>query len=161
MGYNIGPKIGIDGEREFRQSIKKINDEYKALEAETRAVTAAFDANGDEQGKLEAQSKQLEKQIDKHMELYAEELIDMERLKAKLTALRAEIGEIEERLHALVSEERKQRDTRQEIKKYIKEIEEVMSLKSIGNVDLRKILSGISVNERREVTIHLHDFSEQ
>lgn len=64
MGYNIGPKIGIDGEKEFRDSIKKINDTYKALEAETKAVTTAFEANGDEQGKLEATAKQLQKQID-------------------------------------------------------------------------------------------------
>ena len=62
--YNIGPKIGIEGEREFRQQLKNINDSYKALEAETRAVTAAFEASGDEQGKLEATSKQLQKQID-------------------------------------------------------------------------------------------------
>jgi len=36
-----------------------------------------------------------------------------------------------------------------------------MSLKTMSNVDLRKILSEISVNEKREVTIHLHDFCEQ
>ena len=27
-GYNIGPKIGIDGEREFRTQLKNINDTY-------------------------------------------------------------------------------------------------------------------------------------
>ena len=64
MSYNIGPKIGIDGEKEFRSSIRNINDTYKALEAETKAVTKSFDAQGDEQGKLEATSKQLQKQID-------------------------------------------------------------------------------------------------
>ena len=71
MSYNIGPKIGIDGEREFRNSIKQINDTYKALEAETRAVTSAFDAQGDEQGKLEATAKQLHKQIDAQKEKMA------------------------------------------------------------------------------------------
>lgn len=69
--YNIGPKIGIEGEREFRQQLKNINDSYKALEAETRAVTAAFKASGDEQGKLEATSKQLQKQIDLQKEKMA------------------------------------------------------------------------------------------
>lgn len=64
MSYNIGPKIGIDGEREFRAQINKINNAYKTLEAETKAVTAAFDANGDEQGKLEKTATQLRKQID-------------------------------------------------------------------------------------------------
>lgn len=69
--YNIGPKIGIEGEREFRQQLKNINDSYKALEAETRAVTSAFEASGDEQGKLEATSKQLQKQIDLQKEKMA------------------------------------------------------------------------------------------
>lgn len=68
MSYNIGPKIGIDGEAEFRRQIKQINDEYKALEAETSALTAAFKANGDEQGALKSQSAQCEKQIAKQKE---------------------------------------------------------------------------------------------
>ena len=71
MGYNIGPKIGIDGEREFRQQLKNINDTYKALQAETKAVTKAFDAQGDEQGKLEALSKQLNKQIEEQQKKQA------------------------------------------------------------------------------------------
>ena len=64
MGYNIGPKIGIDGEKEFRAQLKQINNAYKTLTAETRAATAAFDANGDEQGKLKKTGEQLQKQID-------------------------------------------------------------------------------------------------
>lgn len=64
MGYNIGPKIGIEGEAQFRKEIREINQAYKALEAETKAVTAAFEVNGDEQGKLKATSQHLQKQID-------------------------------------------------------------------------------------------------
>ena len=64
MGYNIGPKIGIEGEAQFRQQIKAINNEYKTLQAQTKALTAEFDKNGDEQGKLQMQGQQLEKQID-------------------------------------------------------------------------------------------------
>ena len=64
MAYNIGPKIGIDGEAQFRQQIKAINNEYKTLQAQTKALTAEFDKNGDQQGKLKMQTQQLEKQID-------------------------------------------------------------------------------------------------
>lgn len=64
MGYNIGPKIGIDGEAQFRTQIKAINNEYKTLQAQTKALTAEFDKNGDQQGKLRMQTQQLEKQID-------------------------------------------------------------------------------------------------
>lgn len=64
MAYNIGPKIGIQGEAEFRQQIKAINNEYKTLQAQTKALTAEFDKNDDQQGKLRMQTQQLEKQID-------------------------------------------------------------------------------------------------
>lgn len=107
--YNIGPKIGIEGEKEFRKQIKDINDSYKALEAETRAVTAAFEANGDEQGKLEATSKQLEKQIDvqkQKMELlqdavnkaaakYGENSVEATRLRGALYDTQATVSNLE------------------------------------------------------------------
>ena len=64
MGYNIGPKIGIEGEKEFQTQIKAINNEYKTLQAQTKALTAEFDKNNNQQGKLEMQTQQLEKQID-------------------------------------------------------------------------------------------------
>lgn len=68
MGYNIGPKIGIDGEAEFRRQLRDINAEYKALEAETKAVAAAMESQGDEQQKLESHTKQLIKQLDKQLD---------------------------------------------------------------------------------------------
>lgn len=68
MGYNIGPRIGIEGESEFRESIRKINAEYKTMTAETKALTSAFDANGDQQGKLKVKSEQLVKLIAKQKE---------------------------------------------------------------------------------------------
>lgn len=64
MAYNIGPKIGITGEQQFRQQIKAINNEYKTLQAQTKALTAEFEKNDDQQGKLRMQTQQLEKQID-------------------------------------------------------------------------------------------------
>lgn len=65
MAYSIGPRIGIDGEAEFRRSLKNINDEYKALQAESRAMAAAMENEGDEQKRLESQRDQLIKQLDK------------------------------------------------------------------------------------------------
>ena len=112
MSYNIGPKIGIDGEREFRTAIKNINDTYRALEAETKAVTAAFDAQGNEQGKLEATSKQLEKQIDaqkqkmalledavkKASDKYGESSIEATRLRGALYDTQTTVANLESEL---------------------------------------------------------------
>lgn len=141
----------------FRSLIK---DKKRLAQRLLDAVEQQKEESGKGESAEELRKKigRLEKQTDKLMELYAEELINLDRLKAKLTALRSEIEETENRLYALESGAQKQRDKQQEIRAYIREIEEVMSLKTLHNVDLRKILSGISVNEKREVTIHLHDF---
>lgn len=42
MPYDIGPKIGIDGEAEFRQQLKDINNGLKTLGSEMTVVTSAF-----------------------------------------------------------------------------------------------------------------------
>lgn len=108
---------------------------------------------------LRKKKDRLEKRIEKHMDMYADEIIDTDTLKKKVAAFRTEIAEIEEQLYALEADDRKQGGTQQEIDPYIKEIEDFLSLKTANNTDLRKIISGISVNEKREVTIHLRDFS--
>lgn len=65
MAVNIGPKIGIDGESEFREQINNIVQSQKTLQSEMKAVTAEFDDNADSQQKLTRQYDILNKQIDK------------------------------------------------------------------------------------------------
>lgn len=64
MSVNIGPKIGIDGEAEFRREINGLIQQQKTLASEMKAVTSAFDANDRSQESLTAQSKVLNKQIE-------------------------------------------------------------------------------------------------
>lgn len=64
MPVNIGPKIGIEGEAEFRRQINTINQEYRTMTAEMKKVTAAFGENDNSQEKLVATSKILEKQVE-------------------------------------------------------------------------------------------------
>lgn len=64
MAYDIGLKIGIDGEAEFQKSIRNINEEYKTLKTEMASVTSAFDKNDQSQEKLTKQNEVLTKQID-------------------------------------------------------------------------------------------------
>ena len=62
MAYNIGAKIGIDGEAEFRRQIKRIDAEYKALTAQIEAQTVALGKNATVEDKAEANSEALRKQ---------------------------------------------------------------------------------------------------
>ena len=43
MAVNIGPKIGIDGEAEYRKQISNIIQQAKTLDREMRVVAAFFD----------------------------------------------------------------------------------------------------------------------
>lgn len=63
MSVNIGPKIGIDGEKEFRQNLNSISQQLKTLGTEMKAVTSAFDANDQSQENLSSQSQILTEQM--------------------------------------------------------------------------------------------------
>ena len=63
MATNIGPKIGIEGEKEFRAALQSMGQQLKTLDTEMRAVTSAFSANDRSQAALSAQSDVLTKKL--------------------------------------------------------------------------------------------------
>lgn len=64
MAVNIGPKIGVDGEAEYRKEMSNIIQQAKTLSSEMKAVTSSFSKNDSEQKKLTAQTQVLNKQIE-------------------------------------------------------------------------------------------------
>ena len=64
MAYDIGPKIGIDGEAEFRKSLQAINQQLRTLGSEMKAVTSSFLEGDESQEALAAQTDVLNRQID-------------------------------------------------------------------------------------------------
>lgn len=64
MAVDIGPKIGIEGEREFRYQINQTNQALKTLAAEERAIVSAFDDEADAAKKAAAQKDVLNRQIE-------------------------------------------------------------------------------------------------
>ena len=64
MAVDIGPKIGIDGEAEFRKELSNINQQIKTLGSEMKAVTSAFDAGDSAEEALAAQTGVLTRQIE-------------------------------------------------------------------------------------------------
>lgn len=71
MAYDIGPRIGIDGEAEFRKAINNINTNIRTLGTEMLAVTSAYDANDKSAAALTARNEVLVKQIDAQKEKLA------------------------------------------------------------------------------------------
>ena len=69
MAVNIGPKIGIDGEAEYRRELKNIIQETKTLAAETNEAAAAY-KNADDKEKAAAEvTEKLNKQIEAQKKL--------------------------------------------------------------------------------------------
>lgn len=64
MGYDIGPKIGIQGEKEFNDQIKAINNSLREYGSEMKALTSKFADNANSQDALTEKTKLLEKQYD-------------------------------------------------------------------------------------------------
>ena len=64
MARDIGPRIGIDGEAQYRREIQDIIQQAKTLDAEMRSVASAFDEESDAQKRNKAVGEQLAKQIE-------------------------------------------------------------------------------------------------
>lgn len=63
MPYDIGPKIGIDGEAQFRKEIQQISENIKTLGSELKVVASAADLEGDSIENLSSQNEILNKTI--------------------------------------------------------------------------------------------------
>lgn len=90
MAVNIGPKIGIDGEAEFRKEINDLIQQQKTLASEMKVVTSAFDKNDKSQENLEGQSRVLTKQIETQEQ-------KIQKLKQGLDAATNQFGEADSR----------------------------------------------------------------
>lgn len=68
MAYDIGPVIGIEGEKEFRQAISGINKDISLLGSEMKKVSAEFIDNKDSVQALTAKDEVLNKQLEAQKE---------------------------------------------------------------------------------------------
>lgn len=63
MPVNIGPKIGIEGEKEYRQSINQIITQAKTLSSEMKKLESSFNSEGKSLSENSAKRKLLNEQI--------------------------------------------------------------------------------------------------
>lgn len=70
MATDIGPRIGIDGEAEFRKALSSINQQVKTFGAELKAAATSADAEGDAVKNAAKQHEILEKQVEAQRKKY-------------------------------------------------------------------------------------------
>lgn len=83
MAVNIGPKIGIEGEAEYRKQINNIIQQSKTLASEMKALTTSFDKNGKSMADNAKQHKLLQDQIKNQKSKLSELNKMLEQSKAK------------------------------------------------------------------------------
>lgn len=64
MAVNIGPKIGIDGEAEYRKQLNNIIEQQKTLRSEMKLAATEFNNDADAKKKNAKETELLNKQID-------------------------------------------------------------------------------------------------
>lgn len=93
MATDIGARIGIDGEKSFRDSLSAVNAQLKNLGSEMKAVVSSFTGMEDSEESLTAQGKVLERSIQASADKISLLVGQSERAKAKLDQLAKELDD--------------------------------------------------------------------
>lgn len=96
--YDVGLKIGIEGDASFNNQLKLINQQTKELNAEMKNVTSAFDKTDRSEAKLSATAAVLTKQIENQG-------AKVKLLKQKLSEQEKELEKIGTEYQKVVAEE--------------------------------------------------------
>ncbi|HIR53322.1 MAG TPA: phage tail tape measure protein [Candidatus Onthovicinus excrementipullorum] len=151
----IGPVIAIDGETEFKRSIKSINDNLGVLTSELKKVDAEFGKNETSiegaRSKIEIYRKQLE-QLSQKEKLQSQALQDAQKryseagdkvgeLKNKLAAAEKEMDELKNSSDATTAEIKEQRTVIKDLETDLKKAEKQYSAAEKSTKDWQKALN--------------------
>ena len=117
-GMDIGPRISLKGEQEFRKSINSVNSDLKTYGSELKKVTAEMEANGKSAELLQKANDLLQKQydtqekklsiyqqaLDKHTKKLADQAKSIEDLKAKYGEQSKEVAKAQREYEATSAE---------------------------------------------------------
>lgn len=117
MAVNIGPKIGIDGEKEYRDQLKAIIEQSKLLKTEMDLLKSSFDDEGkslkENSEKRKLLNEQIENQkdrvealadmLEKSKSKYGENAVETKKWQEALNTAQADLNEMNRELENLPS----------------------------------------------------------
>ena len=103
----IGTKIKLDGEAEFKTAVNNINQSVKVMASEMAAVTSSFDKNSASVADLEAKGRIYEKQVEAQNAKLAEYNKILEECKSAQDKASAAVAEAKEKFGAESAEVKK------------------------------------------------------
>ena len=149
MADNFGLKIGIEGEKEFKNALREINQSFRVLGSEMKLVSSEFDKNDKSIKAITARNNQLNKEIDAQKD-------KVSTLEKALANAAASFGENDRRTLAwkiqlnnanaeLNNMEHELKDSQEEVKKLNKEKVDklVGGLKQAGEIAGKNLVAGL------------------
>lgn len=138
-------EICSDREALIKEVIRQVN---------TRVHTMIKDIRADDKELLE-QIKQLKKQESKIQDMYVEDLLTMEELKQKLTPIKKQREHFEMQVRQLASQNDISNNIETEVRKYFKNMSNILKLEDWSNEQFKQVIEKISVTHEGDVTIQL------
>lgn len=109
---------------------------------------------------MEAKRKKLLAKKDRYQEMYANDLLTLSELKAKLAQIMDELKEVDMDLEQIEASARIRSNAELIIRRYTEEILRFLELDTITNMDLRRVVDHISVNKDGNVRVVLKKFED-
>ena len=89
MAIDIGPRIGIEGEKQFKESMRAINSQIKANDAELKKLSTEYDKNNNAVNNLSQRQKVLNQNLEANQQKVKTLTAQYDRQKTKLSDLEA------------------------------------------------------------------------
>jgi hypothetical protein len=109
---------------------------------------------------MEAKRKKFLSKKERYQEMYANDLITLSELKAKLSSIMEELKAVDMDLEQIEQSARLRSNAESVIRRYTEEILRFLELDTITNTDMRRVLDHISVNKDGTVRIILKKFED-
>ena len=139
----------------FAEILKSKNDIISHLVKEFTRIYKAKDENENYEKELMDKLGKLQRTRQKYMDMYADDLITREELKAKIGGSRAEIERLENELKLVEYNLSKGDQLEEIIRRTFKTIEDIASVRDMTNSQIKQIIQKIEVDRYGNVDVYL------
>ena len=168
MGVNHCPNTTVIDEEELLNAIKEYlksiisnkKNFMKAVEKEFEKITALRENNERSEESLLKEIEKVTVKKQKYMEMFQNEVINMQELKQYTNPLNEDISRLERELKLITSEIKEKDVLEKELTKTIRTVDDILNNETITNAMLKTIIDVIEVDSEGNVEVRLKLLNE-
>lgn len=168
MGVNHCPNTTVIDEEELlnaikiylKSIIKNKKDFMKAVEKEFEKITKLRETNERSEESLLKEIEKVTVKKQKYMEMFQNEIINIQELKKYTNPLNEDIARLERELKLITSEIKEKDVLEKELSKTIKTVDDILNNETITNTMLKTIIDVIEVDSDSNVEVRLKLLNE-